>query len=139
VPNWNELLQELQLTGGPHDVVRRHYLGQLSNLTRRNTIVYYSAWLQKPNFYEQQFEPFTVNDNDMNGFMATIHNMDKTRGLDLILHTPGGDRIPRQLLARNVRDQHSGHRAATCHVRWNDGRLRVQRDIDGPPLKPRAD
>jgi len=103
VPNWNELLQQLQLTGGPHDVVRRHYLAQLSALTGRNTIVYYSAWLQKPNFYEQQFEPFTVNDNDMNGFMATINGMDKSRGLDLMLHTPGGDLAATESLVNYLR------------------------------------
>jgi hypothetical protein len=32
-----------------------------------------------------------VNDNDKNGFMTVIHNIDKDRGLDLILHTPGGE------------------------------------------------
>ncbi len=26
----------------------------------------------------------------MNGFMAVVHNVDRTRGLDLVLHTPGG-------------------------------------------------
>jgi ATP-dependent protease ClpP protease subunit len=103
LPNWNELLQQLQLTGGPHDVIRRHYLAQLSQLTQRNTIVYYSAWLQKPNIFEQQFEPFTVNDNDTNGFMATIHNLDKTAGLDLVLHTPGGDLAATESLVKYLR------------------------------------
>lgn len=103
MPNWNELLQQLQLIGGPHDVIRRNYLSQLSNLTGRNTIVYYSAWLQKPQFYEQQLEPFTVNDNDMNGFMATIHGMDKALGLDLMLHTPGGDLAATESLVRYLR------------------------------------
>jgi hypothetical protein len=36
-------------------------------------------------------EPFSVNDIDKNGFMATIHGMDRSKGLDLLLHTPGGD------------------------------------------------
>ena len=27
----------------------------------------------------------------MNGFMTTIHQMDKSKGVDLLLHTPGGD------------------------------------------------
>lgn len=91
MPNWNELLTELQRQGTPHDIIRRRYLAALSQLTGRNTIVYYSAWLQKPQFFQQTLEPFTVNDQDTNGFMATIHNMDRTKGLDLFLHTPGGD------------------------------------------------
>lgn len=32
-----------------------------------------------------------VNDSDKNGFMATIHQLDRSKGLDLLLHTPGGD------------------------------------------------
>ncbi len=31
-----------------------------------------------------------INDEDKNGFMMAIHKMDRTKGLDLILHTPGG-------------------------------------------------
>lgn len=32
-----------------------------------------------------------MNDNDKNGFMATIHGLDRSLGLDLLLHLPGGD------------------------------------------------
>lgn len=32
-----------------------------------------------------------VNDKDKNAFMVNIHKMDRSKGLDLILHTPGGD------------------------------------------------
>ena len=91
MPNWNELLGELQRAGSAHDVIRRAYLAALSERTGRNTIVYYSAWLTKPQIYQQHPEPFTVNDSDKNGFMATIHGMDRSKGLDLFLHTPGGD------------------------------------------------
>jgi ATP-dependent protease ClpP protease subunit len=103
VPNWNDLLRLLQQAGSAHDVIRRNYLAQLSALTGRNTIVYYSAWLQKPQFASQQPEPFTVNDNDMNGFMATIHGMDKSLGLDLMLHTPGGDLAATESLVSYLR------------------------------------
>jgi ClpP class serine protease len=103
VPNWNELLQQLQRAGNAHDVIRRTYLHQLSGLTGRNTIVYYSAWLQKPQFVDQQPEPFLVNDNDMNGFMATIHGMDKSLGLDLMLHTPGGNLAATESLVSYLR------------------------------------
>lgn len=103
MPTWNELLQQLQRAGSAHDVIRRHYVAQLSQLTGRNTIVYYSAWLQKSQFYQQQAEPFTVNDQDLNGFMATIHGMDRTKGLDLFLHTPGGDIAATEALVSYLR------------------------------------
>lgn len=32
-----------------------------------------------------------INDDDKNSFMATIHGLDRSIGLVLILHTPGGD------------------------------------------------
>jgi ClpP class serine protease len=32
-----------------------------------------------------------VNDKDKNAFMVNIHKLDRSKGLDLILHTPGGD------------------------------------------------
>lgn len=32
-----------------------------------------------------------MNDADKNGFMTVIHEMDRSKGLDLILHTPGGE------------------------------------------------
>jgi membrane-bound ClpP family serine protease len=103
VPSWNALLDQLQRAGNAHDVIRRNYLRELSERTGRNTIVYYSAWLQKPPLYEQQPEPFTVNDQDKSGFMTTIHGMDRTKGLDLILHTPGGDLAATESLVSYLR------------------------------------
>lgn len=103
MPNWNELLNELQRAGSAHDVIRRRYLAELSQKTGRNTIVYYSAWLQKGQFYAQQPGPFTVNDQDKSGFMTTIHGMDRKKGLDLILHTPGGDLAATESLVSYLR------------------------------------
>lgn len=34
---------------------------------------------------------FELNDEDKNGFMSAIHGLDRSKGLDLILHTPGGE------------------------------------------------
>ncbi len=92
MPNWSEVLKEIQDTHNKNpkesalDLVRRKYLKKVSELTGRNVISYYSGWLQKPK------SPDTaVNDKDKSGFMLTIHKMDKSKGLDLILHTPGGD------------------------------------------------
>lgn len=84
--NWNEILNEINSEGSTHDIVRRKYLLQLHYLTKRNVIAYYSGWLQKPT------APFlSINDNDKNGFMSTVNKLDRSKGLDLILHTPGGE------------------------------------------------
>jgi ClpP class serine protease len=92
MPNWNQMLEELNtFTKSPHDLVRRKYLKSLSDITGRNVIIYYSGWLQKPELQRDHAIHFSVNDNDKNGFMSAISGLDKTKGLDLILHTPGGD------------------------------------------------
>src|SRR5262245_41726919 len=89
MPTWNDLLAETTKAGSTHDVLRRQYLRKLADKTGRNVIVYYSGWLQKD---APQLRPaMAVNDNDKNGFMTTIHKMDRKKGLDLVLHTPGGD------------------------------------------------
>ena len=68
------------------DNQRKDYLLQLSAYTNRNVIAYYSGWMSKGNA-----EDVSINDKDINAFMDTVHKLDKSKGLDLILHTPGGD------------------------------------------------
>src|SRR3546814_450076 len=89
MPNWNDVLKELQgNTRSPHDDYRRTYLQKLTEITGRNALVYYSGWLQKPNV---QGGDFAINDADKTGFMTCARGVDRSRGLDLLLHTPGGD------------------------------------------------
>jgi hypothetical protein len=91
MPSWNDVLEEIQAAGSTHDVTRRKYLKQLHEYTGRNVIAYYSGWLQKGQLQRQGVTGFEVNDGDKDGFMATIHELDRSKGLDLILHTPGGE------------------------------------------------
>ena len=86
MPNWKEILDEIQATGSTHDFIRRKYLERLYDTTKRNVIIYYSGWLQKPNL-----PGIEVNDADKDGFMNAIYDLDPSKGLDLLLHTPGGD------------------------------------------------
>ena len=65
---------------------KRLFLEKLSKKTGRNTILYFSGFLQKPPTNDA-----SINDLDINAFMENIYGLDKKRGLDLILHTPGGD------------------------------------------------
>jgi hypothetical protein len=89
MPNWNDVLKQvgqLQARGkSALDGVRREYLIKLQARTGRNVIAYYSGWLSKPGIAQ-----LDINDEDKNGFMMAVHKLDRTLGLDLILHTPGG-------------------------------------------------
>lgn len=89
MPSWNQVLQELlQERNRPDalDFVRRKYLKLLQEKTQRNVIAYYSGWLRHPQILGTQ-----INDDDKNAFMAVVHGLDRALGLDLILHTPGGE------------------------------------------------
>lgn len=82
MPSWHSLLEQICKRGSIHDVIRREYLAEPNKVTGRNVIVYYSGWLQKPGLAGSQ-----VNDADKNGFMTVIHEIDRSKGLDLLLHT----------------------------------------------------
>lgn len=111
MPSFADVLEEIRVVGGATDVVRRKYIEALSALTGRNTIIYYSGWLQKTELTRQGFSGFEVNDSDKNGFMSAVHKLDRSKGLDLVLHTPGGEMAAteslvdylRSMFGRNVR------------------------------------
>jgi ClpP class serine protease len=93
MPNWTEVYREIQQTGAQYAVlsqdalgiVRRKYLANLHQHTGRNVIAYYSGFLSKPQIMSG------IQDEDKNGFMMAVHGLDRSKGLDLILHTPGGE------------------------------------------------
>lgn len=91
MPSWDKVQAEIRAAGSVHDVIRRNHLKQLHEVTGRNVIVYYSGWNEKEHLIRQGLTGAEVNDSDKNGFMATIHQLDRSKGLDLLLHTPGGD------------------------------------------------
>nr|VFJ61923.1 MAG: serine protease, ClpP class [Candidatus Kentron sp. DK] len=100
MPNWADVFKEIQkekedfllqsrLLGVQAEnslvTVRAKYLKMLYEYTGRNVIAYYSGYLSKP-----YIAGTGITDEDKNGFMMAIHKMDRSKGLDLILHTPGG-------------------------------------------------
>ncbi|MBP5787606.1 MAG: ATP-dependent Clp protease proteolytic subunit [Kiritimatiellae bacterium] len=68
------------------DELRAEKLRNLSSITNRNTIAYYSGFLT-PHPARMGYE---INDLDVNALMNVVYGMDRSKGLDLILHTPGG-------------------------------------------------
>lgn len=93
MPTWDSILREILIKNqqgivvkNQSDEVRRKYLKLFSDLRNRNVILYYSDWLN-----EQKRSNLDINDGDMSGFMNAVQGLDKTKGLDLILHTPGGN------------------------------------------------
>lgn len=94
MPSWDILLKELQSIPPNQrdkffDSKTKEFITTISKERgNTNVIVYASAFLQKP-----QVPPFLtmVTSEDLNGFMNNLVNMDTSKGLTLILHTPGGE------------------------------------------------
>jgi ATP-dependent protease ClpP protease subunit len=106
VPNLKGLQDELKASGSPQDALRRKYIAGLGETTGRNVIVYYSGWLQKVGLPGQIF---SLNDADKNGFMSAIHGLDRSKGLDLVLHTPGGEIAATESLVDYLRAMFDGN------------------------------
>lgn len=100
--NWNEIMNEIkqqQSLGSSLDIVRRKYIKKLNELTGRNVICYYSGFLPNNNHAD-----VAINDSDMTGFMTAINNLDKSKGLDLIIHSPGGEVTATEAIGNYLRE-----------------------------------
>lgn len=86
MPNWEQVLDEIRNAPNALDSTRKKYLKVMNEYTGRNIIAYYSAFIQKPNI-----EGTSIDDSDKNAFMQAVCGLDRDMGLDLILHTPGGN------------------------------------------------
>ncbi|MBO4871569.1 MAG: hypothetical protein J5565_06275 [Muribaculaceae bacterium] len=89
MPGWSDIFEQVNTHTQPLaklTELRHNYLECISTITGRNVITYYSGWLKHPGAPNVD-----INDNDKNAFMNAIHQLDRTKGLDLILHTPGGE------------------------------------------------
>lgn len=93
MPIWPNIAAEINaLQKSPNqglsafDTVRHKYLDILFQQTGRNVIQYTSAGIHK------QCDPFKsmVTPEDLHGFMTVINGLDKSKGLDLIIHSTGG-------------------------------------------------
>ena len=88
MPSWGELLNELQqmaVPPDPFDYVRSRSIRDLQNHTGRDTILYASAHLQRPDIPSLT----SIDHSDLTGFMEVVEPLGSPE-LDLILHSPGG-------------------------------------------------
>lgn len=98
--NWSLVLGEIQNTSSQTDIIREKYLKLLSEYTGRNVIAYYSSWLTKTGVHN-----LDICDADMTGFMTAVNGIDCSKGLDLILHTPGGDPTAAEVIVNYLRSK----------------------------------
>lgn len=93
MPSWGEILEEIQhnaaSNGGMVDIdgIRVRYLNKLQSLTGRNVVVYATDWMEPKG--PPQMGSIALQ--DVQGLMEVFRGLDPALGLDLILHSPGGD------------------------------------------------
>jgi hypothetical protein len=127
MPNWNDVFNEIatqvaigqQAAAVAATTVRVKYLQLLHRHHGRNIIAYYSGWLSKPGLALSE-----INDEDKAGFMTTIHRLDRSLGLDLILHTPGGGIAATQSLVNYLQKMFGKNiRAVIPHIALSAGTI----------------
>lgn len=103
--SWNDVLKSIQEAEegkrllSPADNARAKAVKNLSDYRNRNVICYYSGWLQG-----SQASEIAITDDDMNGLMNAVYKMDRSKGLDLVLHTPGGDLAATEAIVKYLKD-----------------------------------
>jgi hypothetical protein len=123
--NWSEILDEVNKSSSgllkDFDGVRRKYLENLFKLTDRNVIALYSGWLQKAG---HKSPLFSISDGVMPGLMTAVNKLDKSKGLDLILHTPGGEINPTEQIVFYLRSIFKNDiRAIVPHMAMSAGTM----------------
>lgn len=105
MPTWGEILAEIPTrwtaADGSIDVdgMRREYIVKLHALTGRNVVTYYTNWMQPGS------PDVSIVLSDINGLMEVFKDLDPGLGLDLILHSPGGDPTAADSLVRYMRQK----------------------------------
>lgn len=120
--SWGDILKEIgaESAAGPlppgtsvFDVVRRKYLRQLQNATGRNTVLYASKWTQGG---VADPESISIVPEDLQGFMEVLHDLPKNKGLDLVLHSPGGSAEATESAVKYIRSMFTDVRVIIPHA-----------------------
>jgi len=123
VANWEDVLKEIgeeqRRAERAFDTIRRRHLAALADTTGRNVIAYYSGWQSKPGIAGTE-----IRDEDRDGFMRALHGLDYGKGLDLLLHTPGGSIAATQSIILYLREKFGRDiRAFVPHTSMSGGTI----------------
>lgn len=115
-----EVGRELSQLPSAQDTLRKSYLRKVHEITGRNVISYYSGWL---NPGRPDGLPVSIDDSDTAGFMSAFHGLDRELGLDLLLHTPGGDVAATEALIKYLRSMSPEFRVFVPQLAMSGGTM----------------
>ena len=107
MPNWSEILDIVDNSTNTANVLKEmriKYMRDIYKITGRNIIAYYSGWMKKPDAPH-----VSIDEQDKNAFMSSVYKLDRKKGLDLILHTPGGDIAATESIVEYLKDMFEGN------------------------------
>jgi len=110
MPSRNEIQNEVQKRQtAAVDEIRRKYFKKLADYTKRDTILYASAFTshKRPDIPRVLM---SVNLEDIQGFMSALHGL-RRKKLDLIIHSPGGSMETAEQIVRYLRSKYNHIRA----------------------------
>lgn len=109
MPSRQDITQEILETR--QDNVRRKYLNDYHSYTKRNVILFATAYTSKK-LAVQNIPDFliSITQEDIQGFMAAVHEL-KGEELDLIIHNPGGSAEVTEQIVLYLRKKFSHIRA----------------------------
>lgn len=95
--------------GSGQDFVRRNYLEKLAKYTKRDTIIFYSAFCTYKSRNLPDFS-MMISQEDIQGLMAALHGL-KNDKLDLIISSPGGSGEAAEQIVNYLRNKYDHIRA----------------------------
>lgn len=110
MPTWGEILKEIETEAqkqpgvAPHDRILKKYLVSLHAYTGRNVILYASRWVQGG---VSDGQLVSIVPEDVHALMEVVHGLDASKGLDLILHSPGGSPEAAEAMVHYLRSKFS--------------------------------
>jgi len=108
MPDRNTITKEINENAG-HDIVRRRYLSELSEYTKRDTVVYATAAFSLKSSHLPPQATMLLQE-DMNAFMSALYGLTGTK-LDLVLHSPGGSPETAEQIINYLRSKYNHIRA----------------------------
>lgn len=118
MPTWDEILK-LAEEKTPQRLLM-DYIELLSERTGRTTICYMSAFTVPRQGVPSLF--FSIIDQDIQGFMTCSKGVSK-QGLDLVLHTPGGDYEATKRIISYLHAEYKHIRVIVPHMAMSGGTL----------------
>jgi ATP-dependent protease ClpP protease subunit len=118
MPTWGQLIAEINQALAQHgpagfDFVRRKYMVLLHQKTGRNVILYATKWTQ-PGTAEPGLVSITME--DVEALMEVVHGLDGSKGLDLIVHSPGGSPDAAEAVVHYLRSKFDDIRVVVPHA-----------------------